>query len=270
MSIEPELLEQVEISTRHSGSAPELFGAAWKRAAGLAGLAFFRSGMRRAQESANTKWELLPDVAHISHAIGAMSSGERVFIAALVSLYNSKEGGKLLRRVGVEGLADLGGLDLQRRILIAALVLSIEPGCNPTFQQQPDSVQRTMSRAELFEQVDIESRHFQGAPVRFLSTWKRAAVLAGIEHFGTGTRSALENATTKWDLTPDVTRISDALCLMNSGERLFIAALVSFYNSQDGGQLLKRAGFKGLADLGRLDLPRRTLIATLILNYTGW
>ncbi len=93
MSTEPELLEQVEISTGHSGSALELFGAAWIRAVGLAGPAYFRSGMRPAQDSVNTKWEPVPDVAHISHAIGAMSSGERVFIAALVSFYNSKEGG---------------------------------------------------------------------------------------------------------------------------------------------------------------------------------
>jgi len=34
--------------------------------------------------------------------------------------------------------------------------------------------------------------------------------------------------------------------------------------------LLKRCDFEGLADLGRLDLQRRQVIADLVLNYHGW
>jgi hypothetical protein len=46
--------------------------------------------------------------------------------------------------------------------------------------------------------------------------------------------------------------------------------MVSFYNVEEGGALLRRVGVQGLADLGGLDLKRRKIIAALILNYTGW
>jgi hypothetical protein len=125
-------------------------------------------------------------------------------------------------------------------------------------------------RNKFFEQIDFEISHFRRAPEVFFSAWKRAAALAGAGYFGCGKQSALESATTKWDLQPNLERISRAIGAMSCGERVFLAALVSFYNSQDGGRLLHRAGVQGLADLGGLDLDRRTLVATLILNYTGW
>ena len=125
-------------------------------------------------------------------------------------------------------------------------------------------------RDQLFGQIDFESRYFQSAPERFFAAWKRAVALAGVTYFGAGTKTALERATKKWDLTPNLEHISDAFGVLSSGERVFLAALVSFYNSEDGGRLLKRVGVEGLADLGGLDLQRRTLIAALILNYSGW
>jgi hypothetical protein len=57
---------------------------------------------------------------------------------------------------------------------------------------------------------------------------------------------------------------------MSSGQKAFLAALVSFYNAEVGGRLFERIGIRGLADLGGLDLQRRTVIAALILNYNGW
>lgn len=141
--------------------------------------------------------------------------------------------------------------------------------------RQPDPTRHSLNegqllREQLFGQIDFESRYFQSAPERFFAAWKRAVSLAGIAYFGTGTKSALDLATKKWDLTPNLERISDAIGVLSSGERVFLAALVSFYNSEDGGRLLKRVGVEGLADLGGLDLQRRTLIAALILNYAGW
>ena len=64
--------------------------------------------------------------------------------------------------------------------------------------------------------------------------------------------------------------IDRAIGVMSSGEKVFLAALVSFYNAEDGGKLLKRIGVQGLADLGGLDLSRRSVLASLLLNYTGW
>ncbi|MGB5954189.1 hypothetical protein [Pseudomonas sp.] len=41
-------------------------------------------------------------------------------------------------------------------------------------------------------------------------------------------------------------------------------------NAHDGGKLLAEAGVEGLADLCSLDIRRRQIIATLLLNYEGW
>jgi hypothetical protein len=71
-------------------------------------------------------------------------------------------------------------------------------------------------------------------------------------------------------LCPRLDRISDAFGVLSSGQRMFLAAMVSFYNAHDGGELLHRCGFEGLSDLGGLDLERRRVIADLVLNYSGW
>jgi hypothetical protein len=121
-----------------------------------------------------------------------------------------------------------------------------------------------------FEVLAREQAHFSGASNTFLAAWKRGVALAGPHLFGNGPRADLENAETKWDLCPKVPLIERAIGVMSSGEKTFLAALVSVYNAEDGGRLLKRIGFHGLADLGGLDLARRSVIAALILNYTGW
>ena len=71
-------------------------------------------------------------------------------------------------------------------------------------------------------------------------------------------------------MCPNLEVIDQAIGVMSSGERVFLAAMVSFYNAEIGGALLKRVGVHGLSDIGGLDLERRQVIAALILNYTGW
>ena len=73
-----------------------------------------------------------------------------------------------------------------------------------------------------------------------------------------------------WDLRPNLLMLNDALGVLSSGQRMFLSAMVSFYNAREGGAMLKRCGFEGLSDLGGLDLERRKVIADLTLNYNGW
>jgi hypothetical protein len=124
--------------------------------------------------------------------------------------------------------------------------------------------------ADTLHIIHQECTHAQQAPALFFNAWKQAVQLAGPHLFGDGTATALTTASSKWDLCPDVPLITTAIGVMSSGERVFLAALVSFYNAHDGGKLLKRVGVEGLADLGSLDLKRRQLIAALILSYEGW
>jgi len=123
---------------------------------------------------------------------------------------------------------------------------------------------------EVRDQIELEHQHFEAAPQAFFEAWKRGVRIAGHEWFGDGTREGLQHAKTKWDLRPKLMMLNDALGVLSSGQRMFLSAMVSFYNSREGGAMLKRCGFEGLADLGGLDLERRKVIADLSLHYTGW
>ena len=127
-----------------------------------------------------------------------------------------------------------------------------------------------MSEQAVFDEIAANQQHFSKAPLTFFHAWKRGVDLAGHDLFGKGTRECLDLAVDKWDLRPNVALIRKVIGAMSSGEKVFLAAMVSFYNANDGGALLKRVGVNGLADLGGLDLERRRIIAALILNYTGW
>ena len=115
-----------------------------------------------------------------------------------------------------------------------------------------------------------ELAHFSCAKTNFFDAWKRGVALAGTHLFGKGVTADPDRAVSIWDLCPNMRLIDRAIGVMSSGEKVFLAALVSFYNAEDGGKLFKRIGVRGLADLGGLDLSRRSVLASLLLNYTGW
>lgn len=123
---------------------------------------------------------------------------------------------------------------------------------------------------DALDQITREILHFDNAPAAFLEAWKRGIQIAGVEWFGDGTREGLQQAKSKWELRPNVQRLNDALGVLSGGQRMFLSAMVSFYNASEGGALLKRCQFEGLADLGGLDLERRKVIADLLLHYHGW
>ncbi|MDR1935846.1 MAG: hypothetical protein LBS49_09780 [Candidatus Accumulibacter sp.] len=132
------------------------------------------------------------------------------------------------------------------------------------------SLPRPSLPQDVLDQIAREERHFSQAAGKFFQAWKRGVEIAGSQWFGDGTRAGLQSAASKWDLCPQVAPIQDALGVLSGGERMFLAALVSFYDSCDGGELLKRCDFQGLADLAGLDLDRRQVLAELLLYYDGW
>ena len=123
---------------------------------------------------------------------------------------------------------------------------------------------------DVLDLIAREILHFDNAPAAFLEAWKRGIQIAGVEWFGDGTHAGLQQAKSKWELRPNVPRLNDTLGVLSSGQRMFLSAMVSFYNADEGGALLKRCQFEGLADLGGLDLERRKVIADLLLHYHGW
>ncbi|EKF73317.1 hypothetical protein A11A3_14170 [Alcanivorax hongdengensis A-11-3] len=128
----------------------------------------------------------------------------------------------------------------------------------------------TMNNQAMLEQIAISDHHFSQAPEAFFRAWKRGVQLLSPTLFGLGTKAHVDQAEDKWELCPNLEVIDQAIGVMSSGERVFLAAMVSFYNANIGGVLLKRVGVHGLSDLGGLDLEHRQVIADLVLNYTGW
>ncbi|OWB27307.1 hypothetical protein ACQR5S_20150 [Xanthomonas oryzae pv. oryzicola] len=123
---------------------------------------------------------------------------------------------------------------------------------------------------EIVEQLVQEQRHFTAASEAFFQAWKRGAEIAGHEWFGDGTQEGLQQATSKWELRPNLLAVGDALGVLSGGQRMFLSAMVSFYDAREGAAMLRRCRFEGLADFGGLDLPRRQVLADLVLNYVGW
>ncbi|WP_033482637.1 hypothetical protein [Xanthomonas citri] len=123
---------------------------------------------------------------------------------------------------------------------------------------------------DVLELIVREDLHFAQAPEAFFQAWKRGVEIAGHQWFGDGTREGLQQAAEKWDLRPNLLMLNYALSVLSGGQRMFLAAMVSFYNEREGGAMLKRCGFHGLADFGGLDLERRQVLADLLLNYNGW
>ena len=121
-----EIADQIAQEERHLVAAPHAFLEAWKRGVEIAGPQWFGDGTPEGLDHARSKWDLCPDLQRIHATLGVLSNGERLFLATLCSFYNAREGGALLAHCGFHGLADLGGLDLQRRRVIADLLLNYD------------------------------------------------------------------------------------------------------------------------------------------------
>jgi hypothetical protein len=101
------------------------FFDAWRRGVEIAGPQWFGDGTAAAAANATSKYAVAPRFDAISEAIGWLSSGEAVFLAAMYSFYNADTGGKMLRQLRVNGLADVAAkLDEPRLRVIAALLVS--------------------------------------------------------------------------------------------------------------------------------------------------
>ena len=106
----------------------------------------------------------------------------------------------------------------------------------------------------------------------FLENWIEGVKVAGPSLFGEGFDPAL--ASSKWDLRPRSADIERRILTMSRGEAVFLAAMLCFYNDEDGAVLLKRIvdqhDFGICTVAAALDEDRRRIIADLFANHSGW
>lgn len=101
------------------------FFDAWRKGVRLAGPRFFGDRTAANVDTAKSKYDLVPDYDEVTAALGVLSSGEAVFLAAMYSFYNDDAGGKMLAQLDAPGLAGISAhLDEARTRVIADLLVS--------------------------------------------------------------------------------------------------------------------------------------------------
>ena len=120
-----------------------------------------------------------------------------------------------------------------------------------------------------YKQTD-QAQDLASTSAAFLYAWKQGVALAGPTYFGDCTKNSVQHAKCRCDLRPDLLVINHSFQVLSTNERIFLAAMVSFYDPVEGNALLNQVGFLGLANLGPLDQERRDVIASLVMHYHGW
>ncbi|MCU7933705.1 MAG: hypothetical protein KZQ99_02355 [Candidatus Thiodiazotropha sp. (ex Dulcina madagascariensis)] len=104
----------------------------------------------------------------------------------------------------------------------------------------------------------------------FLFAWKRAILASGATGlFYNG--DMVDKTTSLKRLAPKVGDIGKRIHVYPKSQATFLAALVSFYNPEEGAKLAKKVGCNGLGDIAtNLSHEQRFIIADLLMNHTGW
>lgn len=104
----------------------------------------------------------------------------------------------------------------------------------------------------------------------FLDAWKRAIEASGAPglFYGGGMTEQTNNLNM---LAPRTPEIHKKITSFPKSRGAFLAAMVSFYNPEEGAKLSKKVGGNGLGDLAMvLPTTQRTIIADLLIFHNGW
>lgn len=119
-----EVIDLLAREQRHFACAPTAFFQAWKRGVKVVGPQWFGDGTHEGLRHAVSIEDLRPDMLGLNDALRTLSSNQGLFLSLMVSFFNAREGAAMLRRCRFEGLADLGDFDLERRQIIADLLMN--------------------------------------------------------------------------------------------------------------------------------------------------
>jgi len=109
---------------------------------------------------------------------------------------------------------------------------------------------------------------------RFLCAWKQGVRRAGLHYFEVAAPHRLELALHRDQLRPNYRVIKSALAGDIDAEGgLFLCALYSFYNEDEGRRLMRRHYPRCRSReqlLALVDAGHRAILETLLGNYTEW
>lgn len=99
----------------------------------------------------------------------------------------------------------------------------------------------------------------------FTRAWERAAERAGKRYFGSSGWEIFR------DRPPYVDAIKKDLERLPAGQAVLLAVMVSFYNGETGGRMLRTLQAAGLGDIAlRLEPADRELVAELFVSFERW
>ena len=104
----------------------------------------------------------------------------------------------------------------------------------------------------------------------FLTAWKRGVVASGTPSlFYSG--DMVDRVNHLHRLAPKTKDIAKKISLYPKSQAAFLAALVSFYNPEEGAKLAKKVGCNGLGDISlNLSMEQRFILADLLIHHAGW
>lgn len=104
-------------------SEPAFFDA-WLRGVEIAGSRWFKRDDWGASD-VPSKWDYAPNFEAIEDSLGVLSTGEAVFLAAMVSFYSPQGGRELMQKLDMGSPGSVAAaLDEKRRRVIADLTVS--------------------------------------------------------------------------------------------------------------------------------------------------
>ena len=107
---------------RHTSEARFLI--AWREAVMLIGVQLFGTGRIVEVASVTSKWDLAPRLQSMRSCVGAMECPDRMFLCAVLSLYNPQEAIRLRQLCGLTTFFDRDVLDPVRQELVSELLLN--------------------------------------------------------------------------------------------------------------------------------------------------
>lgn len=104
----------------------------------------------------------------------------------------------------------------------------------------------------------------------FLTAWKRGVMASGTPSlFYNG--DMLDRTAHLHRLAPKTKDIAKRISSYPKSQAAFLAALVSFYNPEEGARLAKKVGCNGLGDISlNLSTEQRFILADLLIHHAGW
>ncbi|ODC01178.1 hypothetical protein A3197_01460 [Candidatus Thiodiazotropha endoloripes] len=104
----------------------------------------------------------------------------------------------------------------------------------------------------------------------FIDAWKRGILASGVPGlFYSG--DMVDKTSSLERLAPKVRDIGKRIHVYPKKQATFLAAMVSFYNPEEGAKLAKKVGCNGLGDIANnITLEQRLIISDLLVNHTGW